>query len=789
MRFALLVFLVGLTSTVARAQDPFDDTVVRQIKLTFSQSDWWSQLIQNRPSGTYLEGDLEVDGATYPSVGVRFKGFSSYHFSRGRKKPFKIKLDAFVPGQEIEGYDAIRLNNCWSDPSFIREPLMYWAVRQYAPGTRCGFSVLTINDEVFGVYVTDQQKDRRYMDDWYEEERGNRYKMINRGEALTYLGPAPGPYATYYASQADSNPNQWLDLINLCDVLNNGQTGPALTQRLRPILDLDGTMWHLALNNVFVNMDSYQEWGNNFYVFHDDHHERMEVILHDLNMSFGTFNVGRGVNTSPTRNFNRSSLPLIQRTFQDSDLRLEYLAHVRTLADEVFDWTVLGPVAARYQALIDPHVQADPKKFYSYQAFVDSITVDQNADGYLVPGLAPLVTDRKAWLLSYSLIDVPVVDLRDLDHAPATPSPSDAVVVSVRVAGGVLPSRVALRWRLKGAFQEVEMRDDGLSGDGQAGDGVYAASIPPQTAASTVEYFVIAKEIGQQSCTFFPSKGERGARDYRVAAPNESRLLINEFVAKNDTGARDERGDFEDWIEIVNTDSVARDLGGMYLTDNLDIPNKWAFPTPTLLPPGGTLLVWADDDPGDGPYHATFKLGAMGEEIGLFATDGATLVDYFEFGPQLADVSTGRFRDGDSIWVTLNEPTPAASNDPSCGLRHYSALDPTRNPVALSIEGAAQQGQTITLKIDGGPPSGGALFFVGLEAAHFDLPIGGVSLMELNPTLNFFFVLDSVGGLSVPGTIPGDGSFLNLSVFFQAWCFSPTTGFVLTNGVRLEACP
>jgi len=52
-------------------------------------------------------------------------------------------------------------------------------------------------------------------------------------------------------------------------------------------------------------------------------------------------------------------------------------------------------------------------------------------------------------------------------------------------------------------------------------------------------------------------------------------LFINEFMADNDNVAVDEHGDYDDWIEIYNSEPTAIDLGGMYLTDDLEDPTKW----------------------------------------------------------------------------------------------------------------------------------------------------------------------------------------------------------------------
>ena len=100
-----------------------------------------------------------------------------------------------------------------------------------------------------------------------------------------------------------------------------------------------------------------------------------------------------------------------------------------------------------------------------------------------------------------------------------------------------------------------------------------------------------------------------------AAVPSD--LRINEFMASNTNGALDETGTLEDWVEIYNAGGSTLDLTGLFLTDDVDGASPWAFPAGTLLPAGQTLLVWADEDPLDGPLHASFKLSKGGEEVAL----------------------------------------------------------------------------------------------------------------------------------------------------------------------------
>jgi hypothetical protein len=59
-------------------------------------------------------------------------------------------------------------------------------------------------------------------------------------------------------------------------------------------------------------------------------------------------------------------------------------------------------------------------------------------------------------------------------------------------------------------------------------------------------------------------------------------VILNEFMAANNAGLRDEDGDTPDWIELRNTNRVAVDLEGWFLTDEAAYLTKWRFPSVTL---------------------------------------------------------------------------------------------------------------------------------------------------------------------------------------------------------------
>lgn len=143
-------------------------------------------------------------------------------------------------------------------------------------------------------------------------------------------------------------------------------------------------------------------------------------------------------------------------------------------------------------------------------------------------------------------------------------------------------------------------------------------------------------------------------------------IVINEFLASNDFCCTDPFGGNDDWIEIMNVGIFPVDIGGMHVTDDLTSPTEWQIPVDspdtTTIQPGGFAILWADKESEQGVMHVDIKLSGDGEQIGIFADDGETVIDSLSFGPQEADTSYGRAHDGMNTWTYFSTPTPGASN-------------------------------------------------------------------------------------------------------------------------------
>jgi len=189
--------------------------------------------------------------------------------------------------------------------------------------------------------------------------------------------------------------------------------------------------------------------------------------------------------------------------------------------------------------------------------------------------------------------------------------------------------------------------------------------------------------------------------------------------------------------------------------------------------------------------HATFKLSAAGEDIGLFASDGVTLLDGMVFGPQEPDISTGLLFDSGTLRVTLMAPSPDAPNMLSgCGARAYSALDSTTHSVDLTVTGFLNPGSTATAQIRQGAPSTVHVLYGATQAQYFPVPGDTVTLLIGPADLQPFGqgATDALGELDLPVGIPNLPWLVGLDFYVQVAAITPT-GFDGSNAFEITICP
>lgn len=401
----------------------FDTDQVIEMRFTFPDDDYWVDLSMNHNAGLEesLWAGLEIVDNTgthfLDSVGVRLKGNSSFDWYPTSKKPMKIDFNEFVGGQDYHGLKKLNLNNCWSDPTFMREKIFFDVSREagvLAP--RMSYANVYLNDIFWGFYALVEQVDKTFLDHRLGENDGNLFKAgdnytpdgggLGLEADLNHYGNSASSYAGRYELKTNETANDWTDLIELLDLIDNS-TITDLANELPHAMVLDEALRSLALDNLFGNMDAYYGSARNYYLYHDSSTFQWNWIKWDANMSFGRY-VPQWVNDPATlpATYASSGRRLLQRVMQMQSLRIAYLNEYCTVLDQ-FSNEQLDPRIDALRALIEAHVAADTNKEFANGIFAlnidQTVTAQSGQFWNTIPGLKSFIAERRSSLLNSSL--------------------------------------------------------------------------------------------------------------------------------------------------------------------------------------------------------------------------------------------------------------------------------------------------------------------------------------------------------------------------------------------------
>jgi hypothetical protein len=97
--------------------------------------------------------------------------------------------------------------------------------------------------------------------------------------------------------------------------------------------------------------------------------------------------------------------------------------------------------------------------------------------------------------------------IRGVNHSPIFPPKGEKATVTAQVADPDGLAKVSLYYRIdpNKTTTEIEMTDDGKSGDAVAGDGVFSAQLPEQSSTKLICFWVEATDaLGQAQATTYP---------------------------------------------------------------------------------------------------------------------------------------------------------------------------------------------------------------------------------------------------------------------------------------------
>ena len=254
-----------------------------------------------------------------------------------------------------------------------------------------------------------EQFNKDFVREWFGTTKGARWKVPGsphgRG-SLAYLGDDAHEYQGIYEIKSKDDAKSWADLIRFCKVLNE-TPADQLEKALEPLLDIDGALKFLALQNALINNDGY--WiRTSDYSIYEDVKGRFHILPQDSNENFlrpegpgfggrrgprggpgapgrpgfdGAGATIKGVELDPLISASDASKPLISKLLAVPSLRARYLGYVRDIAGRWLDWDKLGPIAAQYHGLIAGDVRIDTRKLNSTDDFLKGLTEDIQGNG------------------------------------------------------------------------------------------------------------------------------------------------------------------------------------------------------------------------------------------------------------------------------------------------------------------------------------------------------------------------------------------------------------------------
>ena len=724
--YLILLFLF-IFSNNSFTQNPgeeiFDTSYVHEIRVTFSDTNFWQIMTNNYNNNQvngvptdvpYLEGTISIDGNILDSVGVRQKGFSSHFASNELKKSLKLDFNEFISGQNYDGMKKINLNNGVGDPAMQRDILAFDMMREAGiRAPRAAYARVFINETYWGLYLILEQVDKTFVENNFVSGDGDLYKNIG-WTSLEWNGENPNNYAESIALRTNKTTSDFSDFIEFVDILNNS-SDTDFADSIVSVFNVDYYLRVLAIDVMTDNWDSYLQHGRNFYLYHEPVSDQMFWIPWDYNLSMGGDFFGGGGPIGGDLPDDYGDCESIQNgscpyPVTDS-IFIATINQDDYCCNQFWDGTCQGiyddilangidtlPVnAADCQSIINgscPHPADDPIFLQVIasnseccndtwggfcQIQYDFIAMNSGPNYYDLP----LIIDDPEKVLINRIMGVSEFREKYLDYCCQILEhnfTSERLEPIIDFNGALIAESVA-------EDDNFIFSLDKFNYDISEGD--ESSNIP-----SLKEYFKHRIPVLEQNLI---TLNHTCSSTTSAIAWND--VVINEFVASNDSlsGIVDQDGEYDDWIEIYNNTNANIDLTDFYLTDNFNSKKQWAFPAGTNIGADEYLIVWADKDIDQEGFHANFKLSAVGEELMLVHFDG-TIIDSVSYGMQTANIPTARIPNGTGDFTSAIS-TFAAFNSDMVSTSELQLIDfnvypnPVKEAVTLSFDKNTNQGE------------------------------------------------------------------------------------------------
>ena len=517
-KYLIVVSMCLLTVFLAKSQSPMPPpsmSSISTLNLQLSETNWdllLDSIKKNRSNGRLTATSTTFNGAQMTAAKVQYKGNSSYFNVRqsgSKKLPFNIKI----------GDQTLKLANGFRDPSLVRDVLSYDIVRDYMIAPQAGFIGLQINGKSQGIYTNVTALDEAFFEKLTKPQTNTFFVKCDpewmtkplancpSGEkaSLVFMGEDSTCYKSFYDMERLKNPEAWKKFIQFVKILNQSP------QQLESVLDVDQTLWMLALDNIMVNLDSYiGRLSHNFYLFYGND-GRFHPVIWDLNLSFVGFTLDGATERpltiqelqtlSPMLHATNPKRPLVSQLLKNPTYQRIYIAHYRTILK---DWFANGKYLERaknWQQLVESNLRNDENKLYPIETFKENLTKNVNLGSVEIVGIETLMKPRVEFLRNHPLFNKTPPKI-----APPVENsiPDGKMSIKVNIENA---KRAWLVIRNSDAqpFSYLPLADDGQHNDDQPNDHHFGVVFEPRPAG--FQYYIIAEN--DEAAATFPEKASK----------------------------------------------------------------------------------------------------------------------------------------------------------------------------------------------------------------------------------------------------------------------------------------
>jgi len=410
-------------------------------------------------------------------------------------------------------------------------------------------------------------------------------------------------------------------------------------QRICEIVDVDEFANYMAIELFLFN----QDWPrNNIKAHRHSTDGRFRFVIFDLDHAFGAINEATSVNpfsffdseeyyTGDQTGYKSAMVTLFHNMLSNDSFRRKFIDAFCITIGSIFDTDRVKEIVDELEARAEREMAfkgESPKR--DADLIRNTITYDYKANRFKQltewPSAQLGTTAKKAQKNISSNIPQAVLTIN------GAPIPTNKFVWYV-----FLPATVRADAPVGYTFTGWQDRNGNI--------------------VSTSAEYEVSRSYEYLSATFVAdSDVQRPIRINEISAGNN--VFINDSFKKHD------------WIELYNTTSSDYDASGMFLSDKLTNPRKYALPQGTVIPAGGYLVIWCDKE--DGPQlHAPFKLDNKDNSVILLTAQDQTWADTLIYSSHTGYQSIGLYPDGGNTSYVMNRPSIAKANT----LSSYDSAD------------------------------------------------------------------------------------------------------------------